>query len=373
MLDRAARAAVRGIGDAEPNPPVGCVIARPTAGRAEILGIGHHRAFGMAHAEIEALEACARASRDPAGATAWVTLEPCAHHGKTPPCAEALIDAGIAEVVFARPDPHPDATGGADRLRAAGVIVRESSASVEAVRLTDAFITRLRTGLPWVIVKWAQTIDGRVADRAGASRWISGARSRLDVHRLRARVDAILTGIGTASADDPALTARGLRRVRLNARRIVVDPRLEMNPAALLVRTARDAPTMLWCEERAVLDARDRAVALESAGVEIRPLPARDGRLDLAVGLRRLARDHGAARVLVEAGPGLVGDLAARGLIHEIRAYVAPALLGDARAAPAVGGEEPRPLAGAERFRLVRMRRFGDDALLIWRRPTPVQ
>ncbi len=366
MLALAARAAVRGVGDVEPNPPVGCVIARRAESGAVILGVGAHRALGGPHAEIIALDRCRDAGHDARGAAMWVTLEPCAHHGRTPPCVDAIIAARPAEIVIARRDPNPAAAGGAELLELAGVNVRFSSVFPDAIRLTDPFVTRMRLGRPWVTVKWAQSIDGRIADRAGVSKWISNPRSRLDVHRRRARADAIITGIGTARADNPMLTARGVRRVRRAARRIVVDHNLELDPASNLARTARDTPTIVWCAPGA--DA-DRAHALESLGVIMWELPESGGRLDLAAGLCRLAREHDATRVLVEAGPGLVGDLAERGLIDEVVVYVAPLMLADANAIAAVGGLTERALASSAKFRLERFRRFGDDAMLCWRRP----
>ncbi len=366
MLARAARAAVRGVGDVEPNPPVGCVIAQRAGSVAEVIGVGAHRALGGPHAEIVALERCRDSGHDARGAAIWVTLEPCAHHGRTPPCVDAIIAARPAEVVIARRDPNPAAAGGADLLGRAGVGVRFSSAFPDAIRLTDPFVTRVRLGRPWVTVKWAQSIDGRIADRAGVSQWISNPRSRLDVHRRRARADAIITGIGTARADNPMLTARGVRRVRRVARRIVVDLDLELDPASNLAQTARGTPTIVWCAPGADTG---RAHTLASLGVIVWELPESGGRLDLAAGLCRLSREHDATRVLVEAGPGLVGDLAERGLIDEVVVYVAPLMLADANAIAAVGGLTERTLASAARFRLELFRRFGDDAMLCWRRP----
>ncbi len=365
MLDLAARAARRAQGLVEPNPLVGCVL---TDASDRVFAIGHHERFGQPHAEINALRAAQRNGINPRGATAFVTLEPCNHQGKTPPCTRALIDAGVAEVVIARPDPNPVAQGGADALRAAGISVRFTDASVSAIRLTDPFVKRVETGLPWVIAKWAQSIDGRVATRAGDSKWISGERSRALVHRWRSRVDVVLTGIGTVLADDPRLDARIGRPPRRVAIRAVVDQAVRTPANSQLARTAREIPVVLFCAEDHADGAR--AKKLREAGVEVIPIPALTGvatRLDLAHALRWLATERNASNVLVEAGPGLVGSLAQQRLIDECRVFVAPILIGDAAAMqPADMGEVAR-IRDAQRFSAEPPRRVGDDALLVFR------
>ncbi|MFI4882116.1 MAG: bifunctional diaminohydroxyphosphoribosylaminopyrimidine deaminase/5-amino-6-(5-phosphoribosylamino)uracil reductase RibD, partial [Phycisphaerales bacterium JB064] len=192
-LDMAARLALLGLGRVEPNPMVGCVIVRD----GRVLGAGAHRVFGQPHAERRAIEDAKCKGHDLRGATAYVTLEPCAHTGKQPPCTDALLEAGIAQVVYAAADPHPDARGGASVLESASVRVRQSNASQLATAVSAPFRQRVLEGRPWVIAKWAQTLDGRIATRAGDSQWISSRASRRRVHALRGRVDAILTGMGT--------------------------------------------------------------------------------------------------------------------------------------------------------------------------------
>ena len=369
MLDIAARAARRAQGRVEPNPLVGCVLADA---HGRVLAIGHHERFGEPHAEVNALRAAEREGIDPRGATAFVTLEPCNHQGKTPPCARALIDAGVAEVVIARADPNPLARGGADALRAAGIRVRFTDASANAIRLTDPVAKRIETGLPWVIAKWAQSIDGRIATRTGDSKWISGERSRACVHRWRSRVDVVLTGIGTVLADDPRLDARTGRTPRRIAIRAVVDPAVRTPPASQLARTAREIPVALFCAEDHA--SAPRAQTLRGMGVEVIPVPqlaesprGRAPRLDLAHAVRWLAVERNASNVLVEAGPGVVGSLARQGLIDECRVFVAPILLGDAAAMqPAHIGEVAR-ISDAQRFIPERSRRSGDDTLLVFR------
>lgn len=367
MLDMAASVARRAEGRVEPNPLVGCVITSPDDPEL-VIACGHHREFGGPHAEVDALRNAAQENEPVEGATVYVTLEPCAHHGKTPPCVEALIRARVGEVVIARRDPHPAARGGAEALRRAGVRVRFSDASTAATRLSDPFCTRVEKGRPWVIAKWAQTLDGRVATRAGDSKWISGERSRALVHRWRGRVDAVLTGIGTVLADDPLLTARGAHRPRRVATRVVIDPSLRTPPGSNLAQTARDAPVMLLCSEEA--SASSRASALRGAGVEVRAVGA-DGRdparLDLAGALRWLAQDRACTNVLVESGPGLLSSLLRDGLVDEARVFVCPVLLGDREAPGAYDLGAVEALRDARRVDAVRMTRVGDDALLRFR------
>jgi len=367
LLTLAARLGLRGFGAVEPNPMVGCVIAAPDG---RILGMGHHTRFGAPHAEIEALRSCARQGNDPRGATAYVTLEPCAHHGKTPPCADALVDSGIARVVCARRDPHPDGHGGGARLREAGVEVVFSGASEAATRLSEPFVRRLDTGLPWVVAKWAQTIDGRIATRHGESQWISGERSRRWVHLLRGRVDVVLTGVGTVLADDPLLTARDVPTRRVS-RRVVVDPLLQTPAHSALVRSADVAPVTIACGEDAA--SGPSADALRAAGAElISPPSAGDPdaphRLDLAWLLRRLVADHDATTVLVEAGARLVGSLIGADLVHEALVFIGPRLLADERAMPPAAGLVREAMAQAGVWDLTLVRRCGDDAMLRWRK-----
>ena len=373
MLDLAARLALRGFGRVEPNPMVGCVIARETAVGPRVLGLGHHRVFGGPHAEAEALADCRRRGNDPAGATAYVTLEPCAAHGTNPPCTHALIHAKIARVVYARRDPNPAKAGGAAALRAAGIDAMITAESVLATRVADPFIKRIATGLPWVIAKWAQTMDGRVATRTGESKWISGEFARRRVHVLRSRVDAVLTGIGTVLSDDPRLTARLDRPPRRVAQRVVADSDLSLPHDSNLAQTARDVPVVLAAERSMAQNTyrASRRAELDQLGVHILPVgdhgPGRG--LNLREMLTLLARERGVSTVLVEAGPGLLGSLFADDLVDEALVYIAPILLGDEMAKGVAVGRVADKLSNATRFDLVRVKRLGSDIEAWYRRP----
>ncbi len=368
-LDMAARAAMRAAGDVEPNPMVGAVIVKGGA----VIGIGHHRRFGDLHAEREALADCACKGHDPTDATVYCTLEPCVHHGKQPPCTDALIEAKVGAVVFARSDPAEISCGGIEILRQAGIDARLSDASPLATRLSDPFIHRVTTGLPWVVAKWAQTIDGRIATRTGESQWISGPMSRRRVHRLRARMDAILTGLGTVMTDDPMLTARGVRRVRRPCRRIVLDRDLDIPADSALVRSAHETPTSIVVNKDLLTSGiiETRRDELEQLGCEFIGVPEHldsNGRLRLDMLFEALAREHGVTNLMVEAGPGLLGSLFEADLVCEAVVYVAPLLLGDAEAMAAATGRIAERLSEGRRFDLCRVKRVGQDVELTYRR-----
>lgn len=403
MLLMATRLALRGRGLVEPNPMVGCVLACGD----EVVGLGHHRVFGGAHAEREALgnfrvrfpEFSAKLAKARADGglcrdrvvTAYVTLEPCAHHGKTPPCVDALVAAGVQEVVIARRDEHAVASGGAGLLEKAGVRVRFTDVCKEAAWLTDPFFVRVQEGRPWVVAKWAQSIDGKIATRSGESQWISCEASRRRVHVERGRVDAVLTGIGTVVADDPLLTSRvpgfgGLcARSRRVAKRVVVDSMLRTPVDCALVRsigTGFGGGEVLVCHSPCVDEAmRDRGLALRAAGVVLveSAVDVEGGggvggveeRLDLSVLLRALYSEHGVSSVFVEAGPGLMGGLIRCGLVDSLMVFVAPMLFGDGGAFGAAEAGELLRLGDASRWEWSGVRRSGDDVLLCARRVRP--
>lgn len=318
----ALRLARRGEGLVEPNPMVGCVIAA----KGRTIGQGYHRRFGAPHAEVAALRSC---SQSPRGATVYCSLEPCSHIGKTPPCVDALIAARVARVVIPTLDPNPEVNGrGVALLRKAGIKVEIGLLAEEAARMLRPFATRHTLGRPYVIAKWAQSFNGQLIAPSSESRWISCPESRKEVHRLRARMDAIIVGAGTAISDDPLLTAREvpLRRV---AMRWVVDGRLRTPVESRLVRTAVRYPTFVFTT---VGSAKSRkATALGRAGVEVIVCKSRHGRIDLN-DLLHMDLFAGVTNLLVEGGPTLLNQFFAGNLVDEAQVYVAPKFIaGDAR------------------------------------------
>lgn len=336
IMRHALNLAERGRGHVEPNPMVGAVVVR----EGVIVGEGWHQRFGGPHAEIEALNKAGPAAR---GATLFVTLEPCCHHGKTPPCTDAVLRAGIARVIVAMPDPFPRVDGrGIDILRSAGVTVEIGVEESLARRLNRPYLKRLRTGCPWVIAKWAMTLDGKIATRTGHSQWISGPASRALVHERRGQVDAIMVGAGTVRADDPQLTARGDPDVlppRIATRVIVTTGNL---PLACLrdvqiLRTHEQAPVLVVTPE-VVPDAnRANLRAWERTGCEVLALPTSEGRIDVKALLVELGRRQ-MTNLLVEGGAGLLGTLRDAGEIDEVMVFIAPVLVG--------GEKAPSPMAG---------------------------
>lgn len=319
FMDMALRLGERGLGRAWPNPAVGCVVVRDGA----VVGRGWTQDGGRPHAETEALRRAGEAAK---GATAYVTLEPCAHHGRTGPCAEALAAAGVARVVAAIEDPDPRVSGaGLDQLRREGVAVESGIRAAEAAEANAGFLKRVRSGLPLVTLKTATSLDGRIATHTGHSQWITGEAARARAHLLRARHDAIMVGGETALADDPELTCRLPGLEHASPVRVVADGRLRLPPDSRLARTARELP--VWILTRGDTDP-ERARALERAGVEVfRFSLGPDGALDLESGLRRLA-ERGITRVLVEGGARLAGALLARRLVDRLCWFRAPILMG---------------------------------------------
>lgn len=361
MLDLAARAAWRGFGLVEPNPMVGCVL---TDRAGVVLAIGHHRRFGAPHAEVEAIRSAQSRGASTAGATAWVTLEPCATHGKTPPCVSALLDAGVAQVVISSADPS-ESGGGAAALSDAGSRVRFTEASTAANRVSAPFRMRVLHDRPWIIAKWAQTVDGRLATGSGDSKWISCETSRRWVHRLRSRVDAVIIGTGTAHTDDPQLTARIGRAPRRVARRIIVDTRLRTPVDSNLVSSAHQCPTtIVTTAESAESGHADK---FQDRGVEIVGAAAdKNGQVDLQSAMQELARLHTLSNVLLESGPTLLGSFFASGLVDEAAVFVAPRLMADESGQAISLGKEVNCIADARQLMLQRVRRSGDDALLLF-------
>ena len=354
-MDHALALAARGLGNTWPNPAVGCVIVK--AGR--VLGRGWTQAGGRPHAETLALAQAGDAAR---GATAYVTLEPCAHHGRTPPCAEALVAAGVARVVTALTDPDPRVTGrGHAILRTAGIEVAEGVRSAEAAALNEGFLKRVTRGLPFVTVKLAATLDGRIATASGESRWITGPLARRSVHALRLRHDAVMVGSATALADDPDLTVRDMGAPRQPVR-VVLDRLLRHSPESRLGRTAREVPVWMIHGPEAPEAAR---AAWTATGAELIEVAATPQGLDLDAALRALAA-RGLTRVLSETGGTLAAALIRAGLADELMLYQGAALIG-AEGKPMLGPLGLTALAEAPRPRLMAQDRLGPDTVSRWR------
>lgn len=347
----------RGQGRCWPNPAVGCVIVR----EGRIVGRGTTGAGGRPHAERVALDRAGPAAR---GATAYVSLEPCAHHGQTPPCAEALIGAGVARVVVAVRDTDPRVAGrGLALLRAAGVEVSEGILAEEAAADLAGFLRRADGGRPWLTLKLASSFDGRIATASGESRWITGGQARAWVHGLRARHDAVLVGAGTARADDPMLTVRGLGVVPQPVR-VVVSRRLELPPDGRLARSAAEVP--LWLCHGPDANAARRA-QWQALGARLVPCALSPGGQVDPESLCDALGQAGLTRIFCEGGATLAASLISAGLVDELIGFTAGLVLG-AEGLPAVGAMGISALDEAARFRLAEVRRIGGDVAHRWRR-----
>lgn len=353
-MRRALELAGRGWGRVAPNPLVGCVLVRD----GEVVGEGWHAEYGRAHAEVAALLAAGERAR---GATAYVSLEPCAHHGKTPPCTDALLEAGVARVVYAAADPDPTARGGGELLRDAGVVVVGGVEAHTSRDLNAAFFHRHSpegTERPWIELKLALSLDARIADATGRSAWITGDDARGEVHRLRANHDAVCVGIGTALADDPSLTVRGSIEPRVPPVRVVFDRKLRLPPTSRLAASAGELP--VWVVSGIDAPAARRR-ALEDAGVRVFPA---DGLLDAL----RVLREAGIGSAFVEGGGGLASALLTEGVVDRLTLFYAPLLLGRGALDP-FAGIPGIPLARIQRWRHLRTDVFGADTVISLSRP----
>ncbi len=345
--------AARGMFITTPNPRIGCVIVKDGV----VIGAGHTQPAGQAHAEIAALRDAAARGNAVRGTTAYVTLEPCNHFGRTPPCSQALVAAGVGRVVAAMEDPNPLVAGqGLATLRAAGIAVSSGVLADEAHEMNIGFFSRMRRGLPWVRLKVAASLDGTTALHNGQSQWITGPAARADGHLWRARACAILTGIGTVKADDPQLTVRGVATPR-QPRRVIVDSKLEINLEARIL-----AGEPCWIAA-AVADAAKEA-ALKAAGHEVMLLPNASGKVDLPALMLELGR-RGINELHVEAGGKLNGSMVREGCVDELLVYLAPALIGEGQgmfALPALTS-----LADKQVLKFHEVTQIGDDVRLLAR------
>jgi diaminohydroxyphosphoribosylaminopyrimidine deaminase/5-amino-6-(5-phosphoribosylamino)uracil reductase len=348
FMARALQLAAQGLTTTTPNPRVGCVLVRD----GQVLAEGWHERAGGPHAEAHALALAGKAAK---GTTAYVTLEPCSHYGRTPPCADALIAAGVVRVVAAMEDPNPKVAGtGMARLAAAGIETAVGLMEAEARELNVGFVARMTRGRPWVRLKTAASLDGRTALNNGVSQWITGPEARRHGHSWRARACAILTGIGTVREDDPSLTVRDVPCER-QPLRVVVDSRLEISPAAKVLAGGN---ALIF----AAVPAAEKTAVLAAQGVEVVVLPNTAGKVDLTAMLSELAR-RGINEVHVEGGEKLNGSLLREGCVDELLIYQAPILLGD-QARGMFGLPELSDLSGALRLNFVERRVVGTDSFL---------
>lgn len=356
FMARALALARGGYGRTNPNPMVGAVVVR----RGRIVGEGYHRRAGQSHAEVEALRRAGRLAR---GAALYVTLEPCAAHGRTPPCCEAVASSGIAEVVIAERDPNPRTRGrGVRYLRRHGIRVREGMLADEARRLNEVFHTVMTQRRAFVTAKIAQTLDGKIATAAGESRWITGATARAWGHQLRSHVDAILVGVGTIARDNPRLNCRLSSTVALPKRpiKIIVDSRLRTPPSARAL--SGGAPTWIATTQRPDHEVGAARRRLQRRGAVILTLPSYRGRVDLAALLRELAR-RGITHVLLEGGGTVLTEALDRRLVDRVYWYVAPMILGGT-AILSVSGQGIQRLSQAIRVVDPTVLRFGNDVCI---------
>ena len=350
-MSHALELARRAEGRVSPNPPVGAVLVRD----GEVIGRGYTQPPGQSHAEVLALREAGEAAR---GAALYTTLEPCSHHGRTPPCTDAIIEAGVAEVHAAVLDPNPNVRGGGLAILAeAGVSTRIGEGEAKARLLLEAYVKYVTTGTPFVTAKFAMSLDGKIATRIGDSKWISGEKARRRVHRLRAASDAVMVGINTVLADDPRLTARDKKGVPLERQplRVVVDTSGRM---------PLDAP-MLGEPGRTLVAAGDldesAAAALRDAGAEVVSLPGDGPSVDLAALMDALASEHGVTSMLVEGGATLLGSLFDLGLVDKVIAFVSPVIVGGQTAPTPVAGAGFERMADTLRLERVRWDRYGRD------------
>ena len=355
FMRRALELAALGRGFVSPNPMVGAVVVKD----GRIVGEGWHRAVGRAHAEVNAIEAAGGQSR---GADLYVTLEPCNHTGRTPPCTRRILAAGIRRVVVAMEDPNPSVAGGGNAfLRAHGVEVRCGLCADEARRLNEAFIKHVTTRRPFVILKCAATLDGQIATRSGDARWISGPASRRMVHELRHAVDAILVGVNTVRTDNPRLTTRlEDGRPARDPLRVILDTHLSMDDKAAVLQVDSDSGTLIFCGPQAPEDRRRR---LEAAGAAVQAVAARDGRVDIDAVMAALGR-RDVASCLIEGGSRVSAAALAAGVIDKLMLFLAPKLLGGSDGVPLFRGPGAGRMADARVLHRMRVRRVAEDVLI---------
>ena len=353
-MDMALDLAIRGQGFTAPNPMVGAVVVN----RGRVVGRGYHEAVGQAHAEVNAIDDAGPLAK---GATLYVTLEPCNHTGRTPPCTHKIIDAGISRVVVAMQDPNPDVEGNGNRyLQDKGLKVDVGIGENRARRMNEAFVKYIRTKRPFVIVKCAATLDGRIATRTGDSKWVSGEASRAYVHRLRHAVDAIMVGMGTVETDDPSLTTRLEDGPGSDPKRIILDSNLSISRDARVLHLDSAAET--WIVTGPAVSDQD-IQALASDDVRIIKVPLKNGGIDLDHLMVELGR-AGVASLLIEGGGKVIASALQAGIVDKVNLFYAPKILGGDDGVPICRGNGPANMADSIGVKNIEIHRFGNDVML---------
>jgi diaminohydroxyphosphoribosylaminopyrimidine deaminase/5-amino-6-(5-phosphoribosylamino)uracil reductase len=354
-MQMALSLAAKGRGRTLPNPMVGAVVVRD----GRVVGRGWHAAFGGPHAEVNALDEAGEAAR---GAVLYVTLEPCNHTGKTPPCTQRVLAAGIMRVVVATPDPNPGVSGGGNAyLRARGLEVKTGVCEAESVRLNEAFNHYIQTRRPFVTLKCAATLDGRIATRSGDARWVTGEASRCYGHELRHEAAAIMVGIGTVRADNPSLTTRLAEGGEgVDPARIILDTRLTIDPRAKVLQQASAAPTIVVIGPDTAVDQRE---AVQAAGGRLLVAPLDKGRIDLVWLMDQLGA-MGRASLLIEGGGQVAGAALRAGIVDKLCLFYAPKLLGGEDGVPICGGQGPLRMKDSLSVRIESIRRFDEDLMV---------
>ena len=354
FMKMALALAIKGQGFVSPNPMVGAVIVKD----GKVVGKGYHKAVGDAHAEINAINDAGTLAR---GATLYVTLEPCNHTGRTPPCSVKVVEAGIRHVIVAMKDPNPDVKGGgADYIQSHGIDVASGICEDEAKRLNEAYIKYVTIKRPFVIIKCAATLDGRIATKTGDSRWVSGNESRIYVHRLRHSVDAIMVGINTVKQDDPALTVRLNDMKGIDPVRIILDTNLSIAKEAKVLRLNSNSNTILISGNSV---SEDKKVAIEGLGAEVIQSPVKDGMIDLEQLMDRLG-GLGITSLLIEGGSSVIASALKAGIVDKVIFFYAPKILGGDDGMPICKGPGPALMDGCIPVKDIHIRRFGDDVMI---------
>ncbi|MBR9982527.1 MAG: bifunctional diaminohydroxyphosphoribosylaminopyrimidine deaminase/5-amino-6-(5-phosphoribosylamino)uracil reductase RibD [Desulfatitalea sp.] len=354
FMSQALALAARGAGRVSPNPMVGAVVVRDN----QVVGQGFHQAVGGPHAEVHALDDAGDKAR---GATLYVTLEPCNHHGRTPPCTEKILNAGIRRVVVAMADPNPDVRGGGNTfLQSKGIEVACGVAETGARQLNECFIKFVRTRRPFVVLKMAATLDGRIATRTGDARWVTGAAARAEVHRLRHTLDAILVGVGTVAADDPQLTTRLADGQGVDPIRVVLDTRLRMSERARVLTQSSPRPTYVVCGPDAAQPDRQR---LMSGGAHLLDAPLNNGVIDLDALMTQLGALN-IASLLIEGGARVAAGALAAGIVDKVIFFYAPKLLGGDDGIPMLRGPGPEFMRDALAIHNLSVSRMGEDVMV---------